>query len=64
MRSARREVQLQSPTFRSIPTIVMSAMRAVPELESLFFAEVIAKPVPFQRMLEALATICPSRALG
>jgi len=55
-----REAQLESPMLRDIPTIVMSATGGVRDLQPLRFAEVLPKPVPFERLLEALATVCPS----
>jgi len=55
-----REAQLQSPVLREIPTIVMSATRGVRDLGSLNFCEILPKPVPFDRLVEALARVCPS----
>lgn len=55
-----REVQLDSPALRDIPTIVMSATRGVRNLDSLGFFEILAKPVAFDRLVEVLARVCPS----
>ncbi len=55
-----REAQLQSPVLREIPTIVMSATRGVRDLGPLNFCEILPKPVPFDRLVEALARVCPS----
>ena len=55
-----REVQLQSPALRDIPTIVVSATSKRLDLESLRFAAIIPKPAPFDKLAEALAKLCPS----
>jgi CheY-like chemotaxis protein len=55
-----REAQLQSPTLRSIPTIVVSAIDKRVDLTSLGFAAIIPKPARFEKLAEALAKLCPS----
>ena len=55
-----REAQLESSVLRDIPTIVLTATRGIRDLEPLGFADVLPKPVPFDRLVEALAKVCPS----
>ncbi|MFL5304367.1 MAG: response regulator [Polyangia bacterium] len=55
-----REVQLESPMLRNIPTIVVSATTKRLDLESLGFAAIIPKPAPFDKLAEALAKLSPS----
>jgi CheY-like chemotaxis protein len=57
---AFREVQLQSPALRDIPTIVVSATSKRLDLESLRFAAIVPKPAPFDKLAEALAKLCPA----
>ncbi|MES1165007.1 MAG: response regulator [Verrucomicrobiota bacterium] len=55
-----REVQLQSPILRDIPTIVVSATSKQLDLDSLGFTAIIAKPAPFEKLAEALAKLWPT----
>ncbi len=55
-----REVQLQSPTLREIPTIAVTALAGAPDVRGLGFEEILQKPVHFDRLVEALAKLCPS----
>lgn len=55
-----REVQLESPALRDIPTIVLTATRGVRDLAPLGFTDILAKPVTFERLIEALAKVCRS----
>jgi len=55
-----REAQLQSPTLREIPTIAVTALHGAADVRSLGFEDIIAKPVQFDRLVEALAKLCPS----
>ncbi len=55
-----REVQLDSPVLRDIPTIVMTATRGIRDLTPLGFSEILSKPVPFERLVEALTKLCPA----
>lgn len=55
-----REAQLQSPSLREIPTIAVTALHGAADVQSLGFEDVLAKPVQFDRLVEALARLCPS----
>lgn len=55
-----REAQLESPVLRDIPTILLTATRGVRNLEPLGFTDILAKPVAFDRLVDALAKVCPS----
>jgi two-component system chemotaxis response regulator CheY len=55
-----REAQLQSPALRDIPTIAVTALHAAADVRGLGFEDIIAKPVQFDRLVEALAKLCPS----
>ncbi len=55
-----REAQLQSPALRQIPTIAVTALAGAPDVRGLGFEEILQKPVQFDRLVEALAKLCPS----
>ena len=55
-----REVQLQSAVLRSIPTIAVTAVRGVFDLDSLGFEQVLQKPLNFDHLVEALDKLCPT----
>jgi CheY-like chemotaxis protein len=55
-----REAQLQSPSLREIPTIAVTAVHGSADVRALGFEDVLPKPVPFDRLVEALAKLCPS----
>jgi CheY-like chemotaxis protein len=58
-----REVQLQSSTFRTIPTIVLTATKNTREsLEALGFAALMSKPLVFNRLAEVLVNCCQAAA--
>lgn len=55
-----REAQLQSPFLRQIPTIAVTAVHGAADVRGLGFEDILPKPVPFDRLVEALAKLCPS----
>ncbi len=55
-----RQAQLQSPALRNVPTIAMTAGRGIRDLDSLQFENVMQKPIDFDRLVEALAKLCPT----
>jgi CheY-like chemotaxis protein len=56
--TAFRKRQLQSPTWRDVPTVAMTATRDVSELRELGFSDILKKPVSFDRLTETIETLC------
>lgn len=55
-----REAQLQSPALRDVPTIAVTAVRGMLDLDALGFDEVLQKPLDFDRLLEAIVRVSPA----
>ncbi len=58
---AFREAQLRSAALRSIPTVVVTSRRDIPELDELEFSAVFRKPIDFDQLVETLNELCPKR---
>ncbi len=54
-----REAQLRSPALRAIPTIAITSMKDMVDLDTLAFAAVFRKPIDFDQLLDALDDVCP-----
>jgi two-component system, OmpR family, response regulator CpxR len=54
-----RQRQMAMPELRAIPTIALTAIRNLPELEQLGFARVLTKPANVAGLVEALAQLHP-----
>ncbi len=54
-----REAQLRSSALRSIPTIAITSMKDMVDLDPLAFASVFKKPIDFDQLLDTLDNVCP-----
>jgi two-component system, chemotaxis family, chemotaxis protein CheY len=59
-----REAQLRSPGLRGIPTVAITSMKDLVDLDSLEFAAVFKKPIDFESLVETLDDLCPKPERG
>jgi CheY-like chemotaxis protein len=59
-----REAQVRSPALRAIPTVAITSMKDLVDLDPLEFAAVFKKPIDFDRLLGTLNELCPKIESG
>jgi CheY-like chemotaxis protein len=56
-----RQRQMAVPELRMIPTIALTAMKNLVDLEHLAFDMVLSKPASIDHLVAALAQLCPAQ---